>query len=134
MPYENLHQFDMYGNNLWNQVQPLIISNKGLWVWSEDPYKFEIKDNLLIISNVLGKIETGRNENSLAGTQKFVANMFFPASGKLPDELLFTAPQYNTWIELTYNQNQEDALKYAKAILQVIFSWPIVKFKADFLN
>jgi alpha-glucosidase len=118
MPYENLHQFDMYGNNLWNQVQPLIISNKGLWVWSEDPYKFQIKDNLLIISNVLGKIETGRNGNSLAGTQKFVANMFFPASGKLPDELLFAAPQYNTWIELTYNQNQEDVLKYAKAIIE----------------
>ena len=35
----------------------------------------------------------------------------------MPDELLFSAPQYNTWIELTYNQNQEDVLKYARAII-----------------
>ena len=35
----------------------------------------------------------------------------------MPDELLFTQPQWNTWIELTYNQNQEDILKYARGIL-----------------
>jgi alpha-glucosidase len=87
-------------------------------VWSEEPYRFEINGDKLLISNALAKIETGRNGNSLAGTQKFVANKFFPASGKLPDELLFAAPQYNTWIELTYNQNQEDVLKYAKAIIE----------------
>ncbi|MFZ4727015.1 MAG: glycoside hydrolase family 31 protein, partial [Paludibacter sp.] len=33
------------------------------------------------------------------------------------DSLLFTAPQYNTWIELNYNHNQADILKYAKAII-----------------
>ncbi len=117
MPYENLHQFDMYGNNLGNQVQPVIISNKGLWVWSEEPYKFQIDGDKLVISNALGKIESGRNGASLAEARNFVANKFFPASGKLPDELLFAAPQYNTWIELTYNHNQEDVLKYAKAII-----------------
>lgn len=118
MPYPNQHQFDMYGNNLWNQVQPVIISNKGLWVWSEDPYQFQIDGDKLVISNALGKIETGRNGVTLAEAPSFVANKFFPASGKLPDELLFAAPQYNTWIELTYNQNQEDILIYAKAILE----------------
>jgi alpha-glucosidase (family GH31 glycosyl hydrolase) len=29
---------------------------------------------------------------------------------------MFLAPQYNTWIELTYNQNEADILKYAKGI------------------
>jgi alpha-glucosidase len=34
----------------------------------------------------------------------------------MPDEQLFSSPQYNTWIELMYNQNQADILKYAKGI------------------
>lgn len=59
----------------------------------------------------------GRAGTSLAKAREAAAQQFFPASGKLPDELLFSKPQYNTWIELTYNQNQEDVLKYAKAII-----------------
>ena len=35
----------------------------------------------------------------------------------MSDELLFSQPQYNTWIELNYNQNQADVLKYAQATL-----------------
>ena len=38
----------------------------------------------------------------------------FPPSGKLPDSLFFTMPQYNTWIELMYNQNEKDVLKYCR--------------------
>jgi alpha-glucosidase len=34
----------------------------------------------------------------------------------MPDELLFSRPQYNTWIELMYDQNQVDILKYARGI------------------
>jgi alpha-glucosidase (family GH31 glycosyl hydrolase) len=43
-----------------------------------------------------------------------VNQRFFPPSGKTPDPLLFSRPQFNTWIELTYNQNQEDILDYAR--------------------
>ena len=35
----------------------------------------------------------------------------------MPPELFFSKPQYNTWIELIYNQNQEDILKYARSII-----------------
>ena len=38
-------------------------------------------------------------------------------AGILPPELFFSKPQYNTWIELIYNQNQEDILKYARSII-----------------
>jgi alpha-glucosidase len=41
----------------------------------------------------------------------------FPASGTVPPDLFFSVPQYNTWIELIYNQNQEDILKYAHSIV-----------------
>ena len=42
---------------------------------------------------------------------------WFPPSGKTPDLLFFSAPQYNTWIELTYHQNEKDILAYAQSML-----------------
>ena len=42
---------------------------------------------------------------------------FFPADGRFPPEEFFIYPQYNTWIELMYDQNQEDVLRYAQGIL-----------------
>jgi hypothetical protein len=33
----------------------------------------------------------------------------------MPDKKLFSSPQYNTWIELTYNQNRPGQVTAAKA-------------------
>lgn len=117
MPLAEGYTFDFYGDNLGNQTQPLILSNQGLWVWSEEPYAFRMEKDLLIISNAKGEIKNGRAGNTLANARSYASTNFFPASGKMPDEMLFSKPQYNTWIELTYNQNQADVLKYARAII-----------------
>ncbi|HLN72913.1 MAG TPA: glycoside hydrolase family 31 protein [Prolixibacteraceae bacterium] len=116
MPYPSGYRYDFYANNQENQLQPLLMGNKGLWVWSEDPYAFEVKDSQVIISNAKGEVKYGRSGSTLAEARRYASANFFPASGKMPDELLFSQPQYNTWIELTYNQNQADVIKYARAI------------------
>ena len=117
MPHEPGYQYDLYGNNGGNQIQPLLLGNKGLWIWSEDPYTFEVKSDKIIISQAKGAIKYGHAGKTLADAQKYVSTHFFPASGKMPDEMLFAKPQYNTWIELTYHQNQADVLKYAHGIV-----------------
>ena len=117
MPVNHGKSFELYGDNFGNQVQPLLLTSKGQYVWSEDPFKFQILNNKLIISNVISKIESGRIGKSLSEVREYVSRTFFPASGKMPDKLLFSAPQYNTWIELQYDQNQEDILEYARNIL-----------------
>jgi alpha-glucosidase (family GH31 glycosyl hydrolase) len=117
MPYPDGYRYDFYANNQENQLQPLLLGNKGLWIWSEEPYAFEIKTDRILIIKTHGEVRHGRAGNSLAEARNEAARLFFPASGKIPDLLLFSKPQYNTWIELTYNQNQADVLKYAKAIL-----------------
>jgi len=118
MPFTGEYRYDFYANNNWNQIQPLLISNKGLYVWSEEPFQFEIKNNKLIIRDPYKSVVTGRQGTTLAEVRTFVSHKFFPASGKMPDTLLFSRPQYNTWIELTYNQNQEDVLRYARDIVK----------------
>jgi len=117
MPFAEGYKFDFYANNLSNQLQPLLLGSKGLWVWSEDPFAFEVQKDKVIISNAKGEVKYGHSGSSLAEARQYASKTFFPASGKMPDELLFSRPQYNTWIELTYNQNQKDVLKYAQAII-----------------
>ncbi len=117
MPLNQGYTKDFYGDNYGNQTQPLILTNKGQYIWSEEPYKFEIKDDRIIISSAHGPVQTGKEGNTLAEVQRYASKRFFPASGATPDTLLFTCPQYNTWIELLYNHNQEDILKYARGIL-----------------
>ncbi|MBS0001080.1 MAG: hypothetical protein KFF73_19000, partial [Cyclobacteriaceae bacterium] len=117
MPFDDGYLFDFYANNIANQLQPLLLSNLGLYVWSEEPYAFEISGNKLLISKNWGEVKHGRNGTTLMEARQYASAHFFPPSGKIPDVLLFEQPQYNTWIELTYNQNQEDILRYAKAII-----------------
>ena len=117
MPFDAGYTFDFYANNEANQIQPLLLGNQGLWVWSEEPFAFEIQPDRILITNNLGEVKHGRSGKTLADARKFASATFFPSSGEMPDELLFSKPQYNTWIELTYNHNQADILKYAHAIL-----------------
>ena len=108
MPFSADYTMDFYGNNKSNKAQPLILTNKGHFAWSEQPYKFEIRENEITITDPSNQVVTGKRGNSLAEVQRYVRQKYFPSKGKSPDTLLFSRPQYNTWIELTYNQNQAD--------------------------
>jgi len=117
MPFTAPYELDFYAGNIGNQLSPLLLTSKGRYFWSEEPYSFSIDDKELIINDPHGCLVQGKSGNTLAEAQKYARETFFPASGLMPDSLLFKAPQYNTWIELNFNQNQEDVLKYAKAIV-----------------
>jgi alpha-glucosidase len=117
MPFSGNYSMDFYALNKHNQVQPLILTSKGQYVWSEQPFKFELTKNEIVITDKYNSVVTGRSGSTLADVRRFVSKKFFPPSGLLPDTLLFAAPQYNTWIELNYHQNQTDILNYAKAIV-----------------
>ena len=117
MPYQEGFSYNMYGDNKGNQVQPLLISNKGRVVWSEQPFKFTFSKTAILLEDVRGEILQNTSGKSLKEAFAFASSNYFKADGKTPDEMLFSAPQYNTWIELMYNQNQVDILKYAHAII-----------------
>ena len=117
MPFSADYSLDLYGNNKTNQIQPVLLTSKGQYVWSEEPFKFEVSADKITITDRFNKVETGRSGKTLASVQRYVSNKYFKASGLIPDSLMFTAPQYNTWIELNYHHNQADILRYAKAII-----------------
>ena len=119
MPYDANSEisYDMWGDNKGNQAQPLLLSSKGRYIWCEDPIQYTFNKGELIVSSRNGEIKHGKAGNNLNDAYNFVCQKFFPSNGKIPEELLFTSPQYNTWIELMYDQNEKDILNYAQNII-----------------
>ncbi|MCK9412661.1 MAG: glycoside hydrolase family 31 protein [Prolixibacteraceae bacterium] len=117
MPFQGNYAMDFSDDNKYNQLQPLILTSKGQYVWSDQPFKFEVRNDKIIITDPNNDVITGKSGTTLAEVRRFVSKKYFPASGLLPDTMLFAAPQYNTWIELNYHQSQAAILKYAKAII-----------------
>lgn len=117
MPFQDGYSYDMYGDTRGNQAVPLLTSTRGRYIWCGEPFKFTIEKNRLIITDAKGPLTIDSAGKNLQEAFKNAARRFFPAKNKLPDTLLFSKPQYNTWIELVYNQNQKDILKYARAII-----------------
>lgn len=117
MPFGEGFQTTLYSNG-GNQVMPLLITTDGRYVWSDAPYEFYIEGSELVIENALAAVETGFAGADLADAYHYGQRRFFPSDGKLPPVKFFECPQYNTWIELQYNQNQKDVLEYARGIVR----------------
>lgn len=116
MPLERGYSVNLYGNNKGNQAQPLLISNKGRVVWSDEPISYTVSGQKLSVVSFGSELEVSSTGTDLKQAFSSASKKYFPPSGMHPDKLLFEKPQYNTWIELIYNQNQVDILKYANAI------------------
>lgn len=117
-PFDNnSSKKDLY-DNLGNQSAPLLISNQGRYIWSNEPFAFEFKDGSLMLYSDTEKMEVVSAGKTLRDAYVAAKDKYFPPSGKTPNPLMFKMPQYNTWIELGNNQNQKDIIKYADNVLK----------------
>lgn len=119
MPYvEPLEEFDLAYENRNNQVSPLLVSSMGRYVWSDRPFRFSISDKIIRIESDYETVKVENGGNTLREAYLTASRKHFAPNGKLPDHRFFTMPQYNTWIELMYNQNEQDILTYARDIVR----------------
>ncbi len=99
-----------------NQTMPLFISNKGRVIWSEEPFGVKISNSEICIEGEEVTIET--LGNNLKEAYKAAQAKYFPPRGdKLPTEF-FAVPQYNTWMQHTYDPTHEAVMKYANEIIE----------------
>ncbi len=117
MPLSSGYSADLHANLYGNQAQPLLVSNTGRFIWSENAFTVKYDSNAITLTKESGDFVVSKAGNSLKEAYLAASKMYFPPSHSIPDRYLFSRPQYNTWIELLYNQNQEDILKYARAIV-----------------
>lgn len=119
MPFKsNTRLYDLAKENFNNQNVPLLLSSKGRYIWCEKPFSFQMKEDTLIIYSNYPELQFVEAGNNLREAYLAAAKKHFPATGTIPEASFFSQPQYNTWIELMYNQNQEDILNYAHKVLE----------------
>lgn len=119
MPYDITSKVthELWANNEGNQAQPLLLSSEGRYIWCEEPINYSFDKGELTVTSLSGKIVQGKKGNNIYDAYTYVSQLYFPSNGKIPDEKLFLMPQYNTWIELMYDQNENNILKYAQDII-----------------
>ncbi|MFG2333063.1 glycoside hydrolase family 31 protein [Streptomyces sp. NPDC048604] len=99
-----------------NQGSPLLLSTRGRVVGSHRPFAFTFESGLLRVSG--REVRAGRCGRTLREAYLAASREFFPPSGRAPARELFTAPQYNTWIECPYTPTQESVLGFAAGLLE----------------
>ena len=107
---------DFRVDNYSNNCVPFLVSSKGRYIWSEEPFKLSIRDGVITIDGP-ESVELKEAGGTLREAYLAANAAHFPPSGAIPPEEFLTSPQYNTWIELIYNQNQADILRYAGDIV-----------------
>ncbi len=101
-----------------NQAQPLLLSSAGRYIWNDTPFDFRFAHGAIELTAAAAPFKTGSGGSTLRDAFHAASSRFFPPSGKLPEPLMFTAPQYNTWIELVYDQTEENILRYARKLIE----------------
>lgn len=119
MPYQASERvYNLRTENFNNQSVPYLLSNKGRYIAADTPFAYQFQEEKIVITPTRGTVSCQSSKgNDLKSAYQAVSKQYFPPSGTIPPEVFFTKPQYNTWIELIYNQNQKDVLAYAQAII-----------------
>ncbi len=100
-----------------NQTMPLYISNFGRCIWSEEAFVITFNEGEIIAE---GKkdILLEKYGNTLKEGYIGAMRAHFPPEGKPLPEEFFKLPQYNTWMQLMYDQTQEGVMAYARGIIE----------------
>ena len=120
MPFtgETTFSCDLRRNNYSHQSLSFMCSDRGRAIWCAEPVGVKISGGRIEIESggaeIVVKEDAGRN---LAEAYRYGSRTWFPPTGEEPELLYFSAPQYNTWIELTYHQNERNILAYAKSMV-----------------
>lgn len=113
---EELHR-DLRTDQFSNQTAPFLVSNKGRYIYGFDPFSYTFQNRVLMVESEQ-EVAVGEGYGTLRGAYRAAAEKYFPACGRIPGELLFTAPQYNAWIEMMYEPTGDKMAAYANAILE----------------
>ncbi len=117
LPFDNQteikHDFRIRADN---QAMPMYLSSQGRCIWSETPFLIEFSKGVISIEG--NDVSMESFGASLRDAYLGAMNKYFkPVGNKLPKEF-FKVPQYNTWMQMTYNQTQDGVMDYAKSIIK----------------
>ncbi|MBQ8321103.1 MAG: glycoside hydrolase [Clostridia bacterium] len=112
---KSFYELDM--NAAYNQTMPLFLSSMGRYIWSAEPFTVSVHDGVIACKGP-SEIIIKKCGNTLKDAYLYAMKKHFPFSGKIPPMKFFATAQYNTWMEMDYNQTQEGVLEYARNIVK----------------
>ena len=110
-------QYSLGADNERNQSAPFLVSSYGRYIWSDGPFDFKFDGQKFLIDSPTADIKAVQAGKTLREAFILGKDAHFKSDGVLPPELFFSMPQYNTWIELQYDQSEAAVEKYADDIL-----------------
>lgn len=112
---ETEEELDFSTNKTPNQAMPLLVSSKGRYIWRETGFCAKFNRGTITVPDDCQVEHPGKN---LRDAYLGAMERHFPFTGKMPARELFEKLIYNSWIELTFFQNEKDILEYAEKILK----------------
>jgi len=109
------YSIDLRVNTSPNQSMPLFLSTKGRYIWGENGFRIAFEKGDIEID---GHVTIDEGFGNLKGAYLQAMKKHFPFKEIHLDLALFNKPIYNSWIELTFYQNEADILHYADSILE----------------
>ena len=110
-------ELDTRKDNNANQSASFLVSDRGRFIWCDEQTLVTIRGGRITMESANLPVELDASGKTLRDAYLNASARHFPPSGKMPDPLFFSAPQYNTWIEFTYHQNERGILAYAQSML-----------------
>lgn len=107
--------FDQRREITQNQEASFLVSSLGSYIFSPEAISVSVKDGTITVEGE--QIEYEEGNSTLKEGYLEACNRFFKPNGKIPPSDFFKKPQYNTWVELIYDQTQAGVIKYAEGIL-----------------
>ena len=74
-------EIDLLGNTAGNQVQPLLLSTKGRYAWSEEPFRLAVRDGTIRLTSDLGPLLVGPARYDAAGGRPSRRGALLPTVG-----------------------------------------------------
>ena len=133
MPFDakSIIKIDLGGDESQNPKNPLLLSSKGRYVWDELPFCADFNCGSI---NFDRDVEVCDGYENLKGAYLAAMKEHFHFTGKTPPKEFFLHPQYNTWIELLYDQNEKDIIRYAESIIENDFQSGILMIDDGWMN
>lgn len=99
-----------------NQTMPLYVSDCGRYLWSENAFAVTIENGCFTFDGAeVVLVEAG---GTLCEAYLHAMQNHFPFSQKKLPERFFRVPQYNTWMQFTYEPTQQKVLQYAHELIE----------------
>ncbi|WOO43580.1 glycoside hydrolase family 31 protein [Rubellicoccus peritrichatus] len=119
MPFTkgSAYEVNLMGDNEGNQSQPILLSSDGRLAYCDEPVRLKFGEDELRMDGDLAQVQTMDSGKTLRDAYLNAKDALYEFDGRIPDAELFRMPQYNTWIELMYDQNEVAILAYAERLL-----------------